>query len=321
MIPVSRERLPAKWRLIMTIRYHYRMIELWCKAWAGGGHRGNVALLGTLLAILGAGCSAPAVEKGFVASTPPVAMILRELVGDRWPVVTLLTPGQSPHTYAPRPSDAARAEKAPALFHVSDDLDGWAADLPAGKNIALIGLVPASFLRGADGHGGINPHFWGDPRAVQAMLGPLAGVLGDADPGGAENYRERAERFAAQLDVLDAELRDILRPVRGKAVIVFHPSWRYFLDRYGIRVAGIVEPFPGKEATPRYLVELAASARREGVKAVLTEPQLARRPAEVVAEAAGVPCREIDPVGGVPGRESYAELLRYNARVLLEVLR
>jgi len=53
---------------------------------------------------------------------------------------------------------------------------------------------------------------------------------------------------------------------------------------------------------------------------VLTEPQLARRPAEVVAEAAGVRCYEMDPLGGVPGRETYSELLRYNARVLVEAL-
>jgi ABC-type Zn uptake system ZnuABC Zn-binding protein ZnuA len=60
--------------------------------------------------------------------------------------------------------------------------------------------------------------------------------------------------------------------------------------------------------------------KREGIKAVFTEPQLARRPAEVVAEAGGVPVFEIDPLGGVPGKMRYEELIRSNAKVLNEAL-
>jgi zinc transport system substrate-binding protein len=290
----------------------------------------RVAALVSLFALAVAGCSSPKTEIGFVASSPPVAMILRELVGDRWPVVSLLTPGQSPHTYAPRPSDAARSEAALAVFHVSENLDGWAADLPARKRVALISLVPDAFrLEAKDDHdhghdhdhGDTDPHFWGDPLAVRAMLGPLADALTEADPEGEAQYRAEAVRFGAELEALDAELRRSLEPVQGAAAILFHPSWGYFLARYGIRTAGTVEPFAGKEATPKFLAELTALAQRESVRAIFTEPQLARRPAEVVAEAAGVPCYELDPLGGVAGRETYAELLRYNARVLLEALR
>lgn len=308
----------------MKIGYHYRMKRSESKA------KGciRVVLCAGLLSVLSGGCGQPEAKPGFVVTTPPLAMIVRELVGDRWPVVTLLDPGQSPHTYAPRPSDAALSEASLTLFSAADDLDGWAADLPAKRHVALIGLVPEAFRRTmpdepgheGHGHGDVDPHFWGDPLAVRAMLEPLAKALSEADPEGAAAYRANAARFGESLTALDESLRDMLAPVKGASVILFHPSWDYFLERYGIRVAGLVEPFAGKEATAKYLADLAALTERENVRAVLTEPQLARRPAEVVAEAAGVPCFEIDPLGGVPGRDSYAELLRHNAAVLLEAL-
>ena len=39
-----------------------------------------------------------------------------------------------------------------------------------------------------------------------------------------------------------------------------------------------------------------------------------------VAESAGVAIYTLDPLGGTEGKETYQELLRYNAEVLLEAL-
>ena len=54
---------------------------------------------------------------------------------------------------------------------------------------------------------------------------------------------------------------------------------------------------------------------------IFGEAQLERRAAEVVAAEAGVALAILDPLGGLPERESYQELLRWNAGVLLESLR
>src|SRR5690606_12522761 len=113
----------------------------------------------------------------------------------------------------------------------------------------------------------------------------------------------------------------------GRPLAQFHPSWDYFFARCGIPVAGAVEPYPGTEATPQYPESVARRLAEREVRALCTEPQLPRRPAEVVAEVlravnSGKPVRlcEIDPNGGVAGRMTYEELLRHNAAVLLEAL-
>ena len=103
-------------------------------------------------------------------------------------------------------------------------------------------------------------------------------------------------------------------------MVVFHPSWVYFLDRYGLDTVAVLEPLPGKEPTPRHLKEVIDAARARDVKLIITEPQLPPRPAEIVAEATGLAIVELDPLGGVEGRITYAEWLLGIAHTLREAL-
>jgi zinc transport system substrate-binding protein len=268
----------------------------------------------------------------YLATIHPLAAILREVIGAQGPVSEMLQPGASPHTFEPRPSDIERASAAVALFYVGPALDAWAAGLPARQKVAMLPLVPRANLlpyeadpdepagKEAGSHGDFDPHFWTDPRVVQGMLPGLVAALAQLDRAKSGAYRSNAASFSRRLDELDRQVAAILAPVRGQPVFLFHPSFRYLLKRYGLKYAGVVEPFPGKEPSPRHLERLIRRLQREGAKAVFSEPQLPRRPAEVLAESAGVRLRVLDDTGGVPGRMTYAELILYNAHVLREAL-
>ncbi|GMV91735.1 MAG: ABC transporter substrate-binding protein [Candidatus Hydrogenedentota bacterium] len=274
-----------------------------------------------------------AAPREYVATIAPLAQIISEVAGDRAAVRTLLQPGTSPHTYEPRPSDIRTTEQALAVFFVDESLDGWAARLPGATKVSALALVPESFRlsfeaedersgeheHGHD-HGRYDPHFWGDPLAVKAMLPELVERLSELDPEGSTAYAQNAKRFAAELEQINHDMDAQMAPLAGAPVVQFHPSWNYFLRRYGLRPGALVEPSPGKEATAQHIAEVAETIKRVGIKAVFTEPQLARRPAEVVAEAGGVPVFELDPIGGVSGKMTYEELIRSNATVLLEAL-
>ncbi len=283
-------------------------------------------------------------ERTFAVTIHPLQAILEEMTGDRAAVVRILPPNASPHTHDPRPSDVRRAERALALFYVDPLLDGWAARLRRDRPVAVLPMIdPEVLLEEADHHHhhgdedhehhhhhhdhefreGItlpDPHFWTDPMVVRSVLPSLLEQLVRYDPEGESEYRANTEAFAAGLEELDSELAEILDPVRGEKVVLFHPSFRYMLDRYGLEYAGVIEPFPGREATPRYLQELINRFEDEGIKAIFSEPQLPQRAAEVVAEGTARPVYLLDPVGGVPGRDTYVELLRYNAQVLRKAL-
>lgn len=301
-----------------------------------------------ILMVSVAGCgqrSTPADgERLFTATIHPLKAILEELTGDRAAVEALLPPNTSPHTYDPKPSDVRLAQRSLALFYVDPTLDGWVAALRQSRLVAVLPMADPATLREAgephhhhdDDHDhdhshenaeyleGItlpDPHFWTDPLLVRDLLPSITAELIRHDPGGEDVYTANANEFAAELYALHEELAETLAPVRGNAVVLFHPSFVYMLDRYGLEYAGVIEPFPGREATPRYLQGLIDYFEENGIRAVFSEPQLSPRAAEVVSEGTGRPLFVLDPNGGVPGRETYAELMRYNAAVLLEALR
>ncbi len=281
-----------------------------------------------------AACTDAPRNASFVVTVLPAAYILRAVVGDSADVVTLLPAGASPHTYEPRPSDVAAAQNTVALFFISPALDAWAARLPARRRIELLSLLPQSWrlpfaadsglshqAAGLAPRFAIDPHFWTDPRTVAALLPALTDTLCAIDGDLCADYRANAARFADTLRTLDTELAAELAPLRGRSVVLFHPSFQYLFARHGIRVAAVIEPFPGKEPTARGIETTAEAIRRTGVEVIFTEPQLPRRPAAVIAEAANVELAELDPLGGVPGRDSYTALVRYNASVLARSVR
>ena len=283
-----------------------------------------------LLAVLGLGCGgpAPADKPVVVASIPPVAMILRPILGHVADVHVLAPAGASPHTYAPRPADARAAAEAAVVVYVADDLDGWATELEAERTLPLLSLVPPKKrlpyveTHEHDGHThhhhSVDPHFWLDPTLVAEVIPALVEQLKAA---GIEVVDSNASYFGEVVAGLDAALEEELAPIKGIAIAQFHPSMNYFFHRYGIENAGYVELSPGKEASPKYLHELAERLKTEGAAAVATEPQLPEGPARAVAEAAGILLTTVDPLGGVPGRMKYVELLEFNADYLLPVKR
>ncbi len=303
-----------------------------------------VLLLWTgLLTLSAAACSAPDTPPDDAADSPaqpqyvttihPFSAILTPVVGDAGRVTTLLDPADSPHTYEPRPSDLRRVSGSTALFFGAPHLDGWATDLQAPTRIELLGLLPPEHRKtfeGAHGHdssaatasaeGKIDPHFWTDPLAVRALLPALADTLCHFDATGCTTYRANADSFATELTALNDQLEVQMRPLQPAPVLLSQPFFRYFLQRYGLELVGVVEPRPGQEPSPRTLQAVVQRAAAEDVRAILVQEQLPARAAQAVAEAAGLPLVRLDPIGGSAGRRTYAELLQYNASLVRDRL-
>ena len=277
-----------------------------------------------------------AARPNVVVSINPLYDLVRQIAGDDADVVRVLAPGASPHTFDPTPRDVARIVAAD-LVVMNGALDLWLRNLVEASGAAapvleLIGLEPVravlreSFpdLVPADAGGasyGFNPHVWLDPLVMAAAVPELARALADADAAAAERYRARADALVADLEALHQELAERLAPLAGAAFVPFHDAWPYFAARYGLDLVVEIEPFPGREPSPAYLRMALGLIRDSGARVIFGEAQLERRAAEVVAAEAGVALGILDPLGGLPERESYQELLRWNAAVLLESLR
>jgi ABC-type Zn uptake system ZnuABC Zn-binding protein ZnuA len=281
------------------------------------------------LALALAACAGrPAEERLVAAATiPPLADVVSRVAGPLWRVSTVVPAGVSPHVFEPTPREARLVAPARLLVTVGAGYDGWAARLASAcaSKAALFDAGRAAGIEAADdgdglaahGHGGLghDPHWWLSPPLVAKMLPALAAELALLDPAGAAGYRERTALLSEALTRLDAELLEILRPVAGSPLFTAHDAWVYFADRYGLGAGASIEPVPGREPSPKAIRALVLGARRDKVRTLFTEPQFPPDMARVVAAEAGLSLSTVDPIGGVAGRASYEELLRFNARV------
>jgi ABC-type Zn uptake system ZnuABC Zn-binding protein ZnuA len=293
--------------------------------------RWALVVAAALLALWGGVGARPSVA----VSIHPLFDLVRQVAGEHADVRRVLPPGASPHTFDPTPRDVGRIAAAD-LVVVNGGLDLWLLELveATGSRATVVEVIADARvldalreafpeLVPADGASALafNTHVWLDPLTMREAAYVVADALTEVDPANAASYAAAAERVRQELLELDAELSALLSPVQGAAFVPFHDAWPYFAARYGLDLIVEIEPFPGREPSPAYLRYALDAIAASGAQAVFSEAQLNRRPAEVVADEAGVALFELDPLGGLPGRESYAELLLHNARVIAEGLR
>lgn len=258
------------------------------------------------------------------ATIAPLADLIRRVAGPGWDVVTVVPPGVSPHVFEPTPRDVKKIAPAELVVMVGAGYDDWTVKLvtacasratihDAGRSV---GILPGD---AENQHGDLDlnhePHWWLSPVLAERALLPIADQLAVLDPAGAAGYRARAARTAESLEHLDGVVAKMLAPARGRPFVAAHNAWGHFSLRYGLVPLGSLEPVPGREPSPRELATLITSARRAGLRVVFTEPQFPAAAARVVARETGLDVAMVDPIGGLPGRETYETLLRFDAAV------
>lgn len=280
----------------------------------------------------------------YVVTLPVLASIVAPVAEGRATTRTVLSAGDSPHTFEPRPSTVRAVRQSQALFYGADVLDGWAANMQAPRSHALLDLVPPQYVHtfpqdrhasestrasGADtthddtahnhSTGTLDPHFWLDPQAVRALVPPLADTLCTADPEGCNTYQSNAEALTDSLQALHHELEEMLAPVQDRPFMASQPFLHYFVRRYGLSQVAVVETSPAHEPSARRIHQLTQRAQAANVRAIVYQRQLPATAAQAVAEGAGLPMVALDPLGGAD-IDTYMALMRHNARMLRDAL-
>lgn len=271
-----------------------------------------------------------------VATIFPVADLTARVGGDAVEVETLLPPRASIHTWEATPAQIRSLSRAAGYITVGGGLDGWmeslAGDAPGLRSLRLTdGLA---LLRAEDGHeahgdeehGGASgdPHVWLDPVLVRDELLPrITALLVALVPEESDALERRAAALADSLTALDEATRTLLSGAPQRAFIATHEGWNYFAQRYALEPLGALYEGPGHEPSARGLARLVDAARAAGLHAVLTEPQMAETAAQALAGEVGAEVVVVDPLGGpgLPGRESYLDLMRFNAHAFARALR
>lgn len=164
-----------------------------------------------------------------------------------------------------------------------------------------------------------DPHVWLDPVRFADLVSEVGGVLAEADPPRAADYRRRAASFKAELEGLHGEYEAGLAPCRRRLIVTAHAAFGRLAARYGLEQRAITGISPEAEADPRRLAELADLVRREGVTHVFTERLVSPRVARALAREAGVEVAVLDPLEGRT-KGGYTAAMQKNLETLRDVL-
>ncbi len=297
-----------------------------------------VALVVALPTVFGA---ASAQDRLAVVTTlPDLKSIVEAVGGDRVDAFSIATGFQNPHFVDPKPSYIRRLSRADVFVTVGLDLEiGWVQPLlssarnpkvaPGGQGYvdASVGIpllqMPTSLSREqGDIHVYGNPHYWLDPVRGKIVAATIADALSRISPRNEDQFRSNLREFVQAVDAELARWQATLAPYKGARVIAYHNEWPYFEDRFGIEIAGFLEPKPGIPPTPSQLASTIRQMEREGIRVIITSPYFKADAADLVARRTGaVVVTLATSVGAREGIESYFDLFDYNVSALAAALR
>jgi ABC-type Zn uptake system ZnuABC Zn-binding protein ZnuA len=152
-----------------------------------------------------------------------------------------------------------------------------------------------------------------DPANALIVARHIAAAFGALDPGSAEVYRVNAKKFTDAVEGKLVQWDRKLEPFKGQQLAAYHNSWVYFGHHFGLKIDLFLEPKPGLPPTPSHLAEVILRMGADKVRAILVDPYLNRRIAEMVASKTGATVVDVAQFpGGIKGTEAgYIQLMDY----------
>lgn len=247
----------------------------------------------------------------------PQKFFVEQIAGDRVHIGTMILPGHTPVTFEPTPSQMKDLSQADLFFRIGVPFeDAWLDKLqlinPAleiidtREGISLRNME--TFHEHHDHAGQKDPHVWLSPILVKTQAKTICETLQRHDHDNRVLYEQNLERFIAELDSLHEEIKVTLRYLKTRSFIVFHPSWGYFADEFGLKQIPI--EIEGKSPSPMKMTKILERARSEDITVVFVQKQFSSTAAKAIAEALDGEIVQIDPLA-----ENYLENMREIVRV------
>jgi len=277
--------------------------------------------------------SARAAELEVIASFSILGDLVRQIGGERVNVHTLVGPGQNAHAYEPRPSDARRIKRAGLVVLNGLGFDDWLPRLARASGyqgvllVASTGIRPLAMHDGSHAHDDrIDPHAWQDVANVRVYAANIAAALIAADPAGADIYRANANRYRAELDALDADIRAAIGrlPQERRRVVSSHDAFAYFARAYGLTFLAPVGAAVHSEPGARDVARLIEQLRTEKATAVFVETIIDPRLIERIRTESGTTMGGTlysDALSTAEGPvPTYIAMMRHNLGTLVKAL-
>lgn len=267
--------------------------------------------------------------------------LVRQVGGERVAVQVLVGPGADAHVFQPTPAQARQVGQADILFSNGLGFEGWMArllDTTAYKGrhvIASRGIQPLQEAdneeaqgarHGHHDHEKIDPHAWQSVPNVMAYVNAITTGLCEADPAGCGLYQRNSQRYQAELQALDTDIRAQWKaiPLAQRKVITSHDAFGYYAQTYGVQFLAPQGVSTESEASAKGVAQLVRQIKKEKIKALFVESISDPRLIAQIGRETGVkPAGELfsdslsDATGAAP---DYVGMMRHNTVALTKAI-
>jgi zinc transport system substrate-binding protein len=224
----------------------------------------------------------------------PQSYFVERISGGNVKTLVLVGAGQDPHSYEPSPRQMADLSKASAWILSGTNFE--IALVPKIKNLypnlTIIDGTEGVTFRHLEEHDHknehddsnrmeIDEHTWLGRNPAKILALHVCETLKNIDPENTNAYQNNYEMLIQDIDEEFDNLQTTLAPLRGTSVFVYHPSFGYFFDEFGI-IQDAVES-GGKEPSPRQITELIAKAKAENIKVIFVQAEFPVDTAKTIA--------------------------------------
>ena len=218
-------------------------------------------------------------------------------------VDVLVKPGKSPATYSPSPDQMKKLMSSDIYFRIGVPFEnGILHKIKSISRAMVVDTRKGIILRNMGEHDekdqnkviGKDPHIWMSPLIVKTQAHTIFRALSNIDPDNTDEYKKNYNLFIKDLDGIDLCLKTILKDFKGENLFVFHPSFGYFTDAYGLRQVAIETM--GKAPRGKTLSNIIKLAKKQKARVIFVQPQFDRNAAGKIASAINGAVVSIDPL-------------------------
>ncbi|WP_405157328.1 metal ABC transporter substrate-binding protein [Paenibacillus sp. FSL H8-0283] len=170
-------------------------------------------------------------------------------------------------------------------------------------------------------HGGLDPHVWLSPALAVKEVRNIEAGLAQAAPEHAEQFKQNADAYIAQLESLDQDFKAAVTDSKRKDFITQHAAFGYLAKEYGLQQVPIAGLSPEQEPSAAQMASVIDFAKEHQVKTIFFETLVSSKVSETIASEVGAKTAVLNPIEGLTEEEiaagmDYISVMRQNLEAL-----
>ncbi|GMO26966.1 MAG: metal ABC transporter substrate-binding protein [Termitinemataceae bacterium] len=275
----------------------------------------------------------------------PAYDFTRLIAKDKVHITMLIPPGAESHSFEPSPKDMIHLQKTDIFIYTGGESDTFVKDILSSTDtskmriISLmenVNVVEEELVEGMEDEAeaeeseteiAYDEHVWTSPENAALIVQTISKTLCDADPVNADFYITNTVAYLAELQVIDAEYKEVVDNAKRKTIIFADRfPFRYLADAYGLKYFAA---FPGcsteTEPSAATVAFLVNKVRAEKIPVVFYLELSNQRMADTICEETGAKKLMLHAAHNVTKKDfdggiTYLDIQKQNIKNLKEAL-